>query len=127
MTRHQKMKAALAALAAANNPEAMEAALKEAQKIGKTIEPKKSTWHAVENPRPGSMADTLRNMKPGEEWWEVRKSNQSKATTRETALYIDAKRAGVLIEVTRHRAISMVSDDVTHLIRIKKKCDIMQA
>jgi hypothetical protein len=121
------MKTALAALAAADTPEAMEEALKEAKEIGKTIETKKSSWHTVESTRPGSMADTLRNMKPGEEWWEVRKSNQPKATTRETALYIDAKRAGALIEVTRHRALSMISDDVTHLIRIRKKCNIMQA
>jgi hypothetical protein len=86
-----------------------------------------SSWKYVENVRKGSGAHKLRTLPAGAEWWEARQDTGPKPTARERALYIDAKRAGVLIEVTRHRALSMISDDVTHLIRVRKICDIMEA
>lgn len=87
----------------------------------------KSSLARVVNPRPGSQVHKLREMKPGEEWWEVRTQNSNAPTSRECAFYIDARRAGVVVEVTRHRALSWTSDEVTHLVRVRKICDVMEA
>lgn len=86
-----------------------------------------NSWQRVANPRAGSGAHRLREMAPGAEWWEVRTNSGAAPTSREKSLYIDAKRAGVSIEVSRHRALSMTSDEVTHLIRVRKICDVMEA
>ena len=88
---------------------------------------RKSSWHLVENPHKRGMPYKLKHMEQGSEWWEVRGDDGPKPTARERSLYISAKRAGVSIEVTRHRALSMTSDTVTHLIRVRKICNIMEA
>ena len=88
---------------------------------------KKSTWHVVANPQKDGMTYKLKHMEPGAEWWEVRGDEGPKPTSRERALYVNAKRADVLIEITRHRALSMTSDTVTHLIRVRKICNMMEA
>ena len=88
---------------------------------------KKTSWHVVANPQKDGMTYKLKHMDPGAEWWEVRGDDGPKPTSRERALYVNAKRANVLIEITRHRGLSMTSDTVTHLIRVRKICNVMEA
>jgi hypothetical protein len=66
-------------------------------------------------------SERLRAMAVGDEWWEASRSNLGAPNSRQTSLFISAKRAGITISVTRWRALNAQSDEVIHLIRVKRE------